>query len=288
MRSENGDGSAKELRRAKVGVTAAFVSHAVVASSWVAHIPHIKAELGLSNAALGTALLGAPVGSVVATVICHWALPRWGSQRAVPITLAGYAAAATTLGLAGSWLSLFIALALWGMFQGGLDVAMNTQAGTIERRAQAPIMSRFHGMWSIGALVGALIGAGCVSVDIGLAPQLAVTAAVVLLVGEALTRHLIPDQVAETSSPSKAGRPKRGWMTPTVAILAAVSFASFLCEGAAADWSGNYLRSVVGAGPGVSALSYAAYTSTMVATRLVRYDSTHAFPAVNCCRLWRC
>lgn len=266
--SEDDDGSPRQLRRAKVGVTAAFMAHAVVASSWVAHIPHIKAELSLSNTALGTALLGAPVGSLVATVICHRALPRWGSQRAVPVTLAGYAAAATTLGLAGSWLSLFLALALWGMFQGGLDIAMNTQAGTVERLAEAPIMSRFHGMWSIGALLGAMIGAACVSADVGLTLQLAVTGLVVLIVGEALTRHLIADQAAETRAPSEADQAKRGWMTPTVAILAAVSFSSFLCEGAAADWSGNFLRSVVGASPGTSTLSYAAYTSTMVVTRL--------------------
>ncbi len=41
------------LRRAKLGVTAAFVAHAVVFSSWAAHIPHVKEELGLSDAALG-------------------------------------------------------------------------------------------------------------------------------------------------------------------------------------------------------------------------------------------
>jgi predicted MFS family arabinose efflux permease len=144
-------------------------------------------------------------------------------------------------------------------------VAMNTQAATVERLAKSPIMARFHGMWSVGALLGAVIGAACVSAGIGLAPQLAVTGAVVLIVGELLTRRLMPDQ-ASTSS-SDAGRPKRAWMTTTVATLAAVSFASFLCEGAATDWSANYLHNVVGAGPGVSALSYAAYTLTMVVTR---------------------
>src|SRR6185312_7375477 len=78
-------GDAGQLRRAKVGVTAAFIAHAVVFSSWAAHIPHVKAELGLSDAALGTALFGAPAGSLVAAGLCHWALPRWGSRRMVPI-----------------------------------------------------------------------------------------------------------------------------------------------------------------------------------------------------------
>ncbi|OBF10875.1 MFS transporter [Mycobacterium sp. ACS4054] len=256
---------APRLRGAKVAVTAVFIAHAVGFSSWAAHIPSVKAELGLSDAALGTALFGAPLGSVVATLLSHWALPRWGSHRLIPATAAGYALAGTTVGLARSGAALFAGLAVWGLFQGGLDVAMNTQAGTVERLARAPIMARFHGMWSLGALLGALIGAGCVAAGIGLTPQLAAVGLVVLIVVGVLARGLIPDSAAGVSPQERS---KRSWLTPTVAILAAVAFVSFLCEGAATDWSANYLRNVVGAGPGIAALSYAAYTLTMVVTRL--------------------
>ena len=269
-----------------MGVAAAFIAHAVVFSSWAAHIPHVKSELSLTDAALGTALFGAPLGSLVATVLSHWALPRWGSHRLVHLTVAGYAAAGTTVGLARSGTWLFLALALWGFFQGGLDVAMNTQAATVERLARAPLMARFHGMWSVGALLGAMIGAACVSAGIGLAPQLAVIGAVVLIVVAALTRQLIPDQAAGSAPSPAVGRPKRAWMTAAVAIPAAVAFSSFLCEGAATDWSANYLHNVVGAGSGVSALSYAAYTLTMVVTRLgairlhARVSSRRLLPAL--------
>jgi len=257
---------ATRLRRAKVAVTAAFIAHAVMASSWVAHIPHIKTDLGLSDGALGTALLGAPVGSFAATLFSQWGLPRWGSRRLVPITVAGYAAAGPLIGLARSWLALFLALALWGMFQGALDVAMNTSAATVERVARAPIMARFHGMWSVGGLIGATLGAACVTARIGLTPQLMVTGAVVFVVLEGLARNLIADQAAAVAA-TDTGAARRAWLNRTVAIIAVVSFASFLCEGAAADWSANYLHSVVGAGAGVSALSYAAYSLTMVITR---------------------
>lgn len=267
MQSHSADRWAAQTRQAKRGVTAAFIAHGLVFSSWAAHIPRVKAELGLSDAALGTALFGAPLGSVVATLGSHWALRRWGSHRLIPVTVAGYAAAGTTVGLAGSGTALFGALALWGTFQGALDVAMNTQAATVERAARAPIMARFHGMWSVGTLVGAVIGAACVSAGIDLTAQLAVLGAVVLVVVGTLTRRLIPDAAdAATAASDRAGG-KRAWMTPTVALLAAVSFASFLCEGAATDWSANYLRNVVGAGPSVAALSYAAYTCAMVVTR---------------------
>ncbi|OBK28582.1 MFS transporter [Mycobacterium sp. 1165196.3] len=266
MQSHSADRTALRVRRAKVAVTAVFLAHGLVFSSWAAHIPHVKAGLGLSDATLGTALFGAPLGSVVATAVSHWALPRWGSHRLIPVTVAGYAAAGTTVGLARSAAALFAALALWGLFQGALDVAMNTQAGTVERLAGTPIMARFHGMWSLGALAGAVIGAVCVSAGVGLTVQLTALGLAVLIVVETLTRRLIPD-AAETAAPTGHAEGDRAWMTPTVAILAAVAFASFLCEGAATDWSANYLRNVVGAGPSVAAVSYAGYTCAMVVTR---------------------
>nr|WP_128619475.1 MFS transporter [Mycobacterium lepraemurium] len=272
------------LSRVKRGVTAVFVAHGLLFASWAAHIPQVKAGLGLDGAALGTALFGAPLGSVLATLAGRWALPRWGSHRLIPVTVAGYAAAGTTVGLARSGPALFAALALWGMFQGALDVAMNTQAGTVERRAGAPMMARFHGMWSQGTLAGALIGAACVGAGIGLTAQLTVLGAVVLLVVVMLTRRLLPDAADSVAAPPEPAAGRR--VTPTVAILAAVSFALFLCEGAATDWPATYLRDVVGAGPSVAAASYAAYTLTMVITRFgaarlhARLPSRRLLPAL--------
>ncbi|WP_236981800.1 hypothetical protein [Mycobacterium kiyosense] len=50
--------------------------------------------------------------------------------------------------------------------------------------------------------------------------------------------------------------------------MSAVAFASFLCEGSASDWSGEYLGRVVGAAPAVAALSYVPFTLVMAVTRL--------------------
>ena len=71
-------------------------------ASWTAHIPLMKTQLGLSNATLGTALLGAPVGSVCAMLLSRWLLPRLGSHRMVRLTFAGYALAGIAVGQASS------------------------------------------------------------------------------------------------------------------------------------------------------------------------------------------
>jgi hypothetical protein len=267
-----------------VGVTAAFIAHAVVFSSWAAHIPRVKEHLHLTDPELGKALFGVPLGSVVAAVLCHWALPRWGSHRLVPIAVAGYATAGVTVGLANSGAELFGALAVWGLFMGALDVAMNTQAATVERLARAPIMPRFHGMWSLGALLGAVIGVGSVTARGGLTAQLLVLGILVLLVAEPLTLRLAPD--ARPPAVATNPPPKRAYLTTNIAALCAVMFVSILCERAANDWSANFLHEVVGAGPSVSGLSFAAYTLMMVVTRFgtlglrARVSSRRLLPAL--------
>ncbi|MEB3049880.1 MFS transporter [Mycolicibacter sp. MYC123] len=259
-------GIAESTNRAQLGVFAVFAAHALVFSSWVPHISHVKSDLGLSDGELGDALLGAPLGALLATVLCVWVLPRWGSHRLVPVTVAGYAASGPLLGLAGSELELFLALTCVGFFLGGLDVAMNVQAGAVERLAASPIMSRFHGLRSVAVLLGALIGAACVSADVGLAAQLTVVGTIVVVVVLPLSRGLPRD--AAPSVGKRTERPGHIWKSPTVMILSAVAFASFLCEGSASDWSGDYLGRVVGAAPAVAALSYVPFTLVMAATRL--------------------
>jgi hypothetical protein len=65
------------------------VVHALVFAAWTAHIAEIKLRLDLTDAQLGVALLGAPVGSVAAMLATGWLLPRLGSPLMVQLTLAG-------------------------------------------------------------------------------------------------------------------------------------------------------------------------------------------------------
>ncbi len=51
--------------------------------------------------------------------------------------------------------------------------------------------------------------------------------------------------------------------------LAGIAFACFLVEGAANDWSAVYLLSSLGAGTGLAAVAYTAFSCAMAAGRLV-------------------
>jgi MFS family permease len=252
-------------RTQRAATFAAFISHGLLFASWTAHIPQVKDHLGLSDGTLGLALLGAPLGSVAAMLVVARVIPRLGSQRVVQISLLGYCLAGPLVGLAGSFAALFAALFAWGAFQGALDVSMNTQAVTVERAAGRPLMSGFHGSWSIGAFAGAGIGALGVAAGVSLTPQLLLLAIPVLATTGPLSLRMLPDP--GTASQHEGGRTAVRLSGP-VLVLGAIAFASMLCEGASADWASVYLRGSVGVGAAVAGLGYTAFALAMVIVRL--------------------
>jgi hypothetical protein len=54
------------VRRPLAATATVFFANGLLFASWAAHIPKVKARLGLTDATLGVALLGAPAGSVSA------------------------------------------------------------------------------------------------------------------------------------------------------------------------------------------------------------------------------
>ena len=270
-------------RPQRAATFAAFVSHGLLFASWAAHIPHVKAHLGLTYGALGLALLGAPLGSVSATIICTRLLPRAGSRRMVQMSLLGYCLSGPLVGLAASRSELFAALVAWGAFQGTLDVSMNTQAVAVERAEARPLMSGFHASWSIGAFAGAGIGAIGVAAAISLTDQLVLLAAAVLAIAYPLTRRMLPDAARPAGTDRRADRRATGGprlpLSRPVLVLGAIAFASMLCEGASADWSSVFLRGPLHASAAIAGLAYTAFSMTMVVVRLLGNRLTARFPS---------
>ena len=247
-------------------MTVIFFIHGMLFASWTAHIPQIERSLGLSDAGLGLALLGAPVGSVAAILVVAPLLTRVGSRRVIPVTLVGYALAGIAVGLARSPAGLLAALALWGVFQGSLDVAMNTQGIAAQTALGRPIMSGLHASWSLGSFAGAGLGALAVAIGVSLTDQLLVLGPLAGLLALGMPGALLVDRRPPQAEP--AARERRVLVHPVVLILGAIALADMLCEGAAADWSAVYLRTATGAAPGIAGLGYAVFSATMVAGRL--------------------
>jgi predicted MFS family arabinose efflux permease len=256
-------------RSSRYAVIVVFFAQGFLFASWTAHIPHVQDHIHLGDTALGLALLGAPVGSVLAMLSAAYLLPRLGSRSMVRVALAGYCAAGPLVGLTGSLAMLFLALLAWGGFQGALDVSMNTQAISVERRARRVLMPAFHGVWSIGTFAGAACGALAVAIGLSLSDQLLVLGSVCLFAAGWSTTAMVSDQHPD-DRPTSAGPAKRGlgMLRGPVLVLGVIAAADMLCEGAASDWSAVYLHSSLHTTAAVAAVAYTVYSLAMVAMRL--------------------
>src|SRR5712664_3127811 len=81
------------LRSPRLGVSAVFFLHGVAGGMWIARIPAVQETLGLSVGALGLALLGGGLGTLLALLPGGALVARFGSRQvalgsAVPACLA--------------------------------------------------------------------------------------------------------------------------------------------------------------------------------------------------------
>ncbi|GAA4915203.1 nitrate/nitrite transporter NarK [Stackebrandtia albiflava] len=252
------------LTRARVAVTVAFIAHGVVFASWLPHIPQIKDDLGLSEGGLGLILLAPPAGAIAAMSLTGAACARFGSAAVTRVTAVAYTLGLTFIGLgAGNAWTLAAALLLAGALVGAFDVAMNSQAATVERATAKPIMGSFHAAWSLAAAAGAGIGGVAAQYEVPLWIQLLVLGLVALAAVAVFFPAFIPDAVAVAAGPARRWRFEKA-----LVLLSLVAFAALLAEGAAADWSAVFLSDTQGASALVAAWGYGLFSVAMFLGRL--------------------
>ncbi len=241
--------------------TVFFVNGALIAS-WVSRIPAVSERLGLDKAQLGIGLLGMAVGALIAFPIAGWGIARFGSRPVVTIALTGLSAALLLPGLAGSLPALFLSLVVFGALNGATDVGMNAQAVEVEKMHPQPIMSSFHGMWSLGGLLGS--GIGALLIGAGFSPQ-----AHFALVGaiSAITAAIASSRLLDVPPTHMTGRvfalPPR-----SLVAIGVVLFCAALVEGSMADWTAVYLKTTLLTTESFATIGYAAFSLAMLAGRL--------------------
>ncbi|MFI6978094.1 MFS transporter [Embleya sp. NPDC050154] len=273
--------SAERLRGARLAALFVFFAFSAAVADFLARIPQFKEDLELDDAQLGLALLGSPVGALVAVQLAGTAAGRWGSKRVARVSVIGGCLALLLPAFAWDLPSLAVGLLVLGMLMGFTDVAVNAQGVAIEQHLRRPIMNSLHGGYSLGGLFGALVGSGAAALGITPRVHLSVMAVVLALAVWAGSRALLgvaddphvhapvePADPARPAAPAAGGgllRLLAGYRA--VVLLALIGLCSFVGEGAVADWSGVHLRETLDSSPGVAGLGFAGMSVAMAAGR---------------------
>ena len=219
--------------RNAVGLT--FFLNGLVFASWVSRIPEVRSSFELTNGQLGLVLLAIAMGSVLALPTTGAAINALGTVRIVRL-----GAAAATIGMAAAALGLghVLPLTVAGLFVYGLgigvwDVAMNVEGAEVERGLRRTIMPRFHAGFSGGTVVGALVGALLVELEVpAVAHLVGVVLLAIVLVWRSSPSFLPVAERHEETASSAA----RAWLEPRTLLIGVMVLALAMTEGTANDW----------------------------------------------------
>ncbi|WP_424951234.1 MFS transporter [Deinococcus sp.] len=262
----------------RAATSAMFFVNGLVFATWVLHIPDVRDALHLSDAQVGTAILGLAVGSMMSMPLSGRWIVRHGSAAVTRLFAALFCLCLPLPFLAGHLGTLFLAVASLGLTSGAMDVAMNAQGVAVERHLQRPVLSSFHAWFSLGNLAGALAGSLLLGLGVGLWAHVLGVLLLSLLAAGVSALRLLPRRY-DGPEEKKLGQqpehpdepaPARPWfqrLSPPVLALGLLCFLGMLGEGATGDWSGLYFRDVLSASGGLVGLGYSAFTLAMTLGR---------------------
>lgn len=250
----------------------AYLIAGIGIAAWAPLVPYAKVRANLDEGTLGLLLLCLGVGSILAMPISGALAARFGCRRVLSGGTLLICLALPLLATMTSLPWLVAALFLFGAGLGTVDSTVNLQAVIVERASGKTMMSGFHGMFSLGGIIGA---AGVSALlGLGLSPLGAtlVVNAVLLVALFKAAPHLLP-YGSESSGPAFA--------IPhgVVLFIGILCFIVFLAEGAVLDWSAVFLTSERAVDTAYAGLGYAAFALTMTVGRLTGDSVVHRLGA---------
>jgi len=233
--------------------------------AWLAMIPYIKETLTLSKGQLAIALLGMPVALIPTLQLASRVVAKIGPRKTFALLLPIQTGVVLLPFLATSVPTLFITLALFGAVVAFLEVALNTYAGRLEKAEQLTIMSRCHGFWALGVMIGSLFASQLFWLGPIFAVFLicAISAAAGVWSGLSLPR-LSGEKEAADAKPRKLRE-----MPKTLFLIALFVFAISLAEGAMADWAAVYLAERWGGGADEAGIAVSVFAGFLAMGRFV-------------------
>lgn len=283
----------RRLARARFAVSALFLANGALFANILPHYPAIKDGLDLSNAAFGISVAAFPLGAITAGLASGALVRRFRSSRVATAGTWFIGLSILLAGIAPSWAVLTVTLFLAGAMDAITDVAQNSHGLRVQKLYRRSILNSFHAVWSIGAVIGGLMGAAAA----GLAVPRGLHLTVSFLLFSALTlvsyRHLLPGaEPADPTDPTDptdaagtadaagtgtggaggaGGARARRRSLATAGILAAlvvIGIAGALVEDAGSTWAAVYLSTSLDATPTVAGLGFVALVGLQFVGRL--------------------
>lgn len=258
------------IKKARTATHLMFLLCGLAVSSWAPMVPLAKERTGLNEAGLGLILLTMGGGAILSMPFVGPLIQIVGSRIIILVSAILTCVILPFLTIADTPVQLGIALFVFGASLGCLDVSMNSQAVIVQDRMSKPVMSAFHGMFSVGGLLGAMIF-GLLLLQ-GVSPLIAacIISAALLIVAVTNFRHFLDHPEKEETKAFVLKLPKG-----PVLLLGIFCMIAFLTEGALLDWSALFLRDDRGFSVSMAGAGYSVFSVAMAMMRFMGDNLVH-------------
>jgi len=231
------------------------------AAAWAPLVRVAKAATGVNEGQLGLVLLCLGIGSLLAMPVSGVVSTRHGCRKVLMVCGVALCACLPLLASVQNVFTLAAALFFFGAMIGTFDCVMNIQAVIVERDSKRPLMSGFHGFYSLGGLLGAATTSTIM--DLGMSPFATVSAIALagVLLLMLIRRHVLPYGNPAEGPPFALPRGE-------VLFLGMLCMTVFLVEGSMMDWSAVMLTENHGMPVAQAGYGFAAFSLTMTFGRL--------------------
>ncbi|MCV9951870.1 hypothetical protein OIU26_21635 [Paenibacillus sp. BT-177] len=146
-----------------------FALPGIAFASWVSRTPVISDILHVSTAGMGIIIFGLAVGSLLGLLSAGNVISRIGGRSVILgsalLIVIGFVIVG--LGTAFSLTSMvFVGLVIFGGGYGTAEVALNVEGSAVENQLNKMLLPAFHGSFSMGTLVEAIIGSGAAALHL--------------------------------------------------------------------------------------------------------------------------
>ncbi|MGR0218927.1 MFS transporter [Agromyces sp. ZXT2-6] len=239
----------RELVAWRNAIFAIFFLSGLSLASWVARLPAIRDDVGLSTQGVGLVILAGSIGSIVGLIAAPPLMARFGARLGMSGVLITVAVGLALVGIGGSVLPsvplVAIGLVLFGFGNGAVDVMMNVEGAEAERELDKTVMPLMHAFFSFGTVAGAALAAAASALGLIVAVHLGVIAALVA-VGVIVAVRFVPvrEELGDVADPAAPRDPwsvrlKRSlsvWTDVRLLLVGVVLLGMAFAEGSANDW----------------------------------------------------
>lgn len=246
-RTYDGGLTRRDVVRWRNSVFVIFALSGLGISTWLGRVPSVRDILHASTIEMGFLAGGISVGSIVGVTISSHIIARLGAQRTVLLAMVlvgvGMVGGGFSASLGGGFWGIIVFMAVFGFGNGTCDVAMNVSAAAAERVIGKTVMPLFHASFSVGTMVGAVLGAGAEALNIPVGVHVPILAVVIVGGSVAYTRRFQSEDLghavdaAPVTEQHSTWRSRLAiWAMPSTLLIGLVVLGMAAAEGSANDW----------------------------------------------------